>query len=484
MTSDNAPARQSGVSGKTVQDYIDETPVWSDATPLRSSPLTDMQWLIWGLAAAGKFFEGMVVFTTGVALPLMADEFALGASEKGVVAASSLFGILVGATLFGGLADRYGRKQMFIVEMVLFGIFTAVLTFSPSYLIAVAALVGIGVALGCDYPTAHLIISESIPSRIRGRMVLAAFGFQAVGGLVGTAVGFLILFENPDLGAWRWMYASTIVLAVPVIIGRFFIVQSPLWLMFHGRVAEAEAATERLLLRDPPYPREVVLHSPQTRDPHRRNLQRTILASVPWFLQDLGTYGIGIFTPTILATIIGASIAHPRNTAELIQSDILATKGAAFIDVLLIVGIVFAVLLADRVGRIRLQILGFIGCAAGLLLAALSLHVSGTVSGVLLFGGFMLFSFMTNIGPNAMTYLIAGEVFPTSVRGTGAGFAASFGKIGAVLTAFLFPILLKDIGTDLLLLILVGTSLVGALVTWRYAIETKGINLEKLGEKG
>lgn len=103
---------------------------------------------------------------------------------------------------------------------------------------------------------------------------------------------------------------------------------------------------------------------------------------------------------------------------------------------------------------------------------------------MLLFAGFMLFSFMTNIGPNAMTYLIAGEVFPTSIRGTGAGFAASFAKIGAVLTAFLFPILLKDIGTDLLLLILVATSLVGALVTWRYAIETKGISLEKIEEKG
>ncbi len=63
----------------------------------------------------------------------------------------------------------------------------------------VAALVGIGVALGCDYPTAHLIISESIPSRIRGRMVLGAFGFQAIGALVGTAVGFVILFENPDV---------------------------------------------------------------------------------------------------------------------------------------------------------------------------------------------------------------------------------------------------------------------------------------------
>ena len=161
----------------------------------------------------------------------------------------------------------------------------------------------------------------------------------------------------------------------------------------------------------------------------------------------------------------------------------MAAKGAALIDVLLIVGILFAVVLADRVGRIRLQVVGFIGCAAGLALAALSSHVGGALSGVLIFAGFMLFNFMTNAGPNAMTYLIAGEVFPTSLRASGAGFAASFAKIGAVLTAFLFPILLKDIGTDLLLLILIGTSIVGAVVTSAYAIETKGVNLERIGER-
>ena len=102
---------------------------------------------------------------------------------------------------------------------------------------------------------------------------------------------------------------------------------------------------------------------------------------------------------------------------------------------------------------------------------------------MLLFAGFMLFSFMTNMGPNAMTYLIAGEVFPIAIRGTGAGFAASFAKIGAVMTAFLFPILHKDIGTDRLLLILVVTSLLGAGVTWAYAFETKGVSLEKIDEK-
>jgi len=89
---------------------------------------------------------------------------------------------------------------------------------------------------------------------------------------------------------------------------------------------------------------------------------------------------------------------------------------------------------------------------------------------------------MTNLGPNAMTYLIAGEVFPTAIRGKGAGFAASVAKIGAVLTAFFFPLLLRSIGTKTLLYGLVGASLMGAVVTWRFRIETTGISLEKIGQ--
>lgn len=214
----------------------------------------------------------------------------------------------------------------------------------------------------------------------------------------------------------------------------------------------------------------------------KKNRRATILASVPWFLQDLGTYGIGIFTPTILAATIGMSHTDAPNLANVIHDGMLAAKGAAMIDVLLIVGIIAAIFLADKVGRIKLQIFGFIGCALGLLIAALSVHFSGTPALVLIFAGFMIFNFMTNLGPNAMTYLIAGEVFPTHSRGLGAGFAASFAKIGAVMTAFLFPILLKDIGVSLLLYILVIASLAGAWVTWRFGIETKGVNLERVGQ--
>jgi hypothetical protein len=280
-----------------------------------------------------------------------------------------------------------------------------------------------------------------------------------------------------------------------VVLARFFITQSPQWLMSKGKVAEAEKETRRLLQRTPPHPAEVDLIAvPDSEPEHERRKSKfsklfkkkyrraTILASVPWFLQDLATYGIGIFTPTILVSILGHSNSQEQNLAGVIHNDMIAAKGAAFLDLLLLVGIIFAVFLADRFGRMKLQILGFYGCAIGLLLAALSTHMApGTGQTALIFSGFMLFNFMTNLGPNAMTYLIAGEVFPTKIRGSGAGFAASFAKIGAVATAFLFPMLLSDIGTAPLLYALVGTCL-GAFVTRKFQIETMGVNLEKMDQ--
>lgn len=481
---------------KTVQEYIDETPEWADGTRVSSAPLTTMQWRIWLLATAGKFFEGWVVFVTGVALPLIVLEFQLGPAEKGMVGAATLFGILIGATALGSLGDYFGRKSMFIVEMILFTAFLILTALSPSFLLLVVCLFGIGLSLGCDYPTAHMVISESIPTRSRGRLVLGAFAFQAVGALVGTSVGYLILRIEPSLTDWRWMYASAVLPALLVVGGRFFIPQSGHWLVSKGRIQEAEDETRILLRRDPSYPKEIRLRNPhadaEAKGHHapakysdlffnKRRRRATILASVPWFLQDLGTYGIGIFAPTVLAATIGAGHPGEQSLDLVIQNGMLAAKGAALIDVLLIVGIVAAIFLADRYGRIRLQIFGFMGCALGLVVAALSIHFADPMRLFLIFAGFMIFNFMTNLGPNSMTYLLAGEVFPTHSRGMGAGFAASFAKIGAVMTAFLFPILLTEIGTGPVLYLLAGASVLGAWVTWRFRIETNGVNLERIG---
>lgn len=475
----------------SVQQYIDEVPTWRDGTPATAGAMTSMQKRIWLLASAGKFFEGMIVFMVGVALPLINDEFDLSAAQTGFVTAAPLLGIMVGATALGGLSDRWGRRQMFLAEMVLFSVFLIGVTYSLHFAMLVTCLIGVGLALGCDYPTAHIMISETMPTSIRGRGVLAAFGFQAVGALAGTLVGVIVLGNRDELSDWRWMFGVAVVPSILVVVGRLFIVQSPHWLLGAGRVVEAENELKKLLARQPQYPTAIALNrgddttSPKKQSPgvgalfHRPWRRSTILAAIPWFLQDLSTYGIGIFTPTIIAATVGTAAAAGNSTVSgVVGDDLQATEGAVLIDAFLLVGIVLAILLVNRYGRIRLQIFGFLGCATGLVIAAASTAVSGTLQVILVFVGFMLFNLMTNLGPNSMTYLLAGEVFPTALRGTGAGLAASVAKVGAVLTAFLFPILLDTWGTAIIVVFLACTSVLGAMITWIFRVDTGAMSLE------
>ena len=493
---------------RTVQAYLEQGPA---PRPGRTPPgfnLSTTQWLVWSLATAGKFFEGLIVFMGGIALPLVTRQFGLGGGETGLLTAATLFGILIGALSLGGLADRWGRKPVFVGEMLLLAValIGASLSVSPGML--VISLFLIGLALGADYPTAHLVISEAIPADIRGRLVLGAFGFQAFGALLAMLIAAQLLSLAPGPVIWRQLYLLPVLPVLLVAWGRLSLPESSHWLMSRGHTGSAEQALGRLLGRDdirldaaeqpgaagepieahgnwlfPVHQRRTVPgHNPGEHPTapgddwqllFRGRYQRaTILASVPWFLQDLSTYGIGLFTPVIIAAAFGAEDPGTTFDAQ-IHNLLLGARGTALVDVGFLIGIAIAIALADRLGRIPLQIIGFIGCSIGLLIAAAG-SAGASRNLPLIVSGFFLFQLMTNLGPNAQTYLLAGEVFPTRIRGLGAGFAAAAGKAGAVITAFCFPVLLKQIGSERLLPMLAFTSLIGAWITWLYRIETTG----------
>ena len=473
------------MAARTVQDCIEG--VLADSTePPRPGPvLSPTQWLVWSLATAGKFFEGWIVFMGGIALPLVSRQFGMNSTEQGLVTAATLLGILVGALWLGGLADRWGRKPVFIGEMALLAGALLAAAGSVNTPMLVFCLFAVGLALGADYPTAHLVISESIPAGIRGRLVLSAFSFQALGALLATASAARFLALDPSLNLWRQLYLLPVIPVLLVMWGRLFLPESSSWLLSQGRHAQAEAHLRKLLHRD-----DIVLICEQNRQAspqqgHREWLQlfrgptqrATILASVPWFLQDLSTYGIAIFTPLMIEAAFAAEDA-PRHGAAVVDHALLGAKGTALVDVGFLLGIAVAIVLADRWGRIPLQILGFIGCALGLLVATVGSRGSSPNFPLIIVGLF-LFQLMTNLGPNSQTYLLAGELFPLRLRGLGSGFAAASGKVGAVITAFLFPGLLNQFGSDHLLALLALTSLLGALITWRFRIETRGLNLEQ-----
>ena len=133
------------------------------------------------LAASGKFFEGFVVFMGGVTVPLITREFGLSAGEAGLVTSASLAGILVGTILLGGLSDYFGRKLMFIAEMIIFCLFLALLIMVGGFLSLIICLFGIGMAFSLFNGR----------SAVRGglRMLLIGAAAASVTWAVGRALG-------------------------------------------------------------------------------------------------------------------------------------------------------------------------------------------------------------------------------------------------------------------------------------------------------
>jgi MFS family permease len=388
-------------------------------------------WRLWALVSAGKFLEGLIVFMGGITLPLVQREFPL--ATPGLLTAAPLAGILIGAPLLGDLADRWGRRPVFIAEMVALALALLGAALSPSAPWLIACLLLIGLALGADYPMGHLMLSERVSGAQQGPLVLSAFGFQAVGALAGGLLGLLatdVLEPSQGLN-WRFLYLAPLLPTALLAWGRLQVSESPAW--EHRADPSDSVAGSAGDLADVRHP--------------------TLLASLPWFLQDLATYGIGIFLPLLLA---GGPAGRATGLLPM------------FVDVLFVAGIVAATLLCSRIGTIRLQVVGFCGCAVGLALAAWGARSMEGQPGVIA-AGLGLFLFMTNLGPNATTYLLAGNLFPVENRGRGAGTAAAAGKGGAVLTAFLLPSLLQRWGSAPTLVALAFTSLLGALLTWGLA---------------
>lgn len=430
-------------------------------------------WMLWILSAGLIALDGFDFFIIGVAMPFIQQDFGLSAGWVGAIATAALAGALVGSLTLGPVTDKVGRQLMLVVDIGLFIVASAAtaLAWNAWSLLVFRFFVGVGI--GADYPISVAYITENTPARLRGRMVIGAFSFQSVGALLGALVGWATIwvFQQiaPDLAvayAWRWMLGVGI--ALSLLVGGLrllFLLESPSYYLAKGKYEEASKAASELL-GQPVYLEPASHESPQL-GTNKTVLgygdlfspvyfRQTAIASIPWFLQDIATYGIGIFTPTIIAAL---AFAQGEN---LLMREMASAQGAAIVNVFLVVGFLLAVLLVDRVGRIPLQIVGFVGMAVGLCI----LSFAGTTHMALLFIGFILFNLMMNLGPNSTTFLLSGEVFPAAIRASGAGLAGGIAKAGAVLGALALPVLQESMGIAWLLRSLALICILAAIITY------------------
>ena len=206
---------------------------------------------------------------------------------------------------------------------------------------------------------------------------------------------------------------------------------------------------------------------------------RTLLVSGPWFLMDIATYGVGLFTPVILGAV------HLTSTAAgSVAGDLADAGGTAAIDLFLLFGFLAGLYVVPRFGRIRMQVVGFAGMTLGMLMLLIaSTSEGGAATHVpLVFAGFILFNLAMNAGPNATTFTLAPELFPTNVRATASGFAAATAKLGATLGIFVLPQVKAAWGVSGVLALMAAVSMLGLVATLAFAREIRevpeGLGLE------
>jgi MFS transporter, putative metabolite transport protein len=439
---------------------------------LDDSPLKGIQRWLWVLSTGGTLLDGFVLFALGVAMPLIISQFHITPSTVGLIGSALVLGAVFGAGIGGRLADRLGRKRLMLADMIIIaaGAAGSALANGPAMLFISQLIVGVGV--GIDFPVSSTYISEVSPKRDRARMMVSTIACQSIGMLLAAAITLLLL-KSGSAQSWRLFLATEGVIALLFFVLRLSATDSPHWLMTCGKFTEAARAFvhimpeekeqvfqltadhEKLAASVPKINAGIaILFSPGYR-------ARTALVAIPWFLMDIATYGVGLFTPVILG-----AIAISGRTPGLVTHDLAVARGSGVIDLFLLFGFLLGIWMVPRFGRVRMQIIGFAGMTVGMLLLMAAVGVSNSsLHTPLVFAGFILFNLLMNAGPNSTTFTLAPIVFPTQLRGTAAGFAASVAKLGATFGVFLLPIVKGKFGVPSVLGIVSAVSLLGLVVT-------------------
>ncbi len=434
---------------------------------LDNSRITTAYIAIMLLASMGLFIDGFDLNEISTVNELILKNlFAETQLEYLLINVSSFIGMGIGAVALGLVSDRYGRNLVFALDLVFFAVFGILAGLATNWyeLFAFRFLLGIGI--GGDYPVSSTILSEFSPRMKRGKVLMLMVGFYWIGILVSNGISYALI-SSLGLLYWRYLFVISGLVAVPIILLRFRIPESPRWLKAHGRPEEAMESIERIAGAQ-----GTGSESTETgaRPVRRISLFFSIFFVLSaWFLFDLASYPVGFYFPNAVFVLLGFSGRY-----SLVVALLKISVFGALISVGAIIGYIIAILIIDRIGRRPLTIAGFLAMTV-LLLVFTVFRLTGTP--VVIF--YFLFVMMEQwIG--AVTLFYPTEIFRTDIRSTMQGIATMVSRIGAIAGIFLFPLF----QTYQAFFVAFLACLAGLLISVALAPETVGRTIEAAsGEK-
>lgn len=490
---------------------------------------------LYAICGVGFFLDSYDLFIINLVTPIWTYEYWGGLKGpghkptpvyplllRGAVNAAANIGNIIGQLSFGFLGDVFGRKFVYGKELIIMIIGVILVISTPNhlghhirdkfwYIFGFRVLMGIGI--GGDYPMSASIVAERSSLRNRGRMLGWIFSNQGWGTLAGSIVTLILLgcfskalkaghYGQLD-AVWRLQIGVAIVPALVTLWYRLRMPESNKFLQsnelstFKASQIDDSSSTVASMDKGPiekthglddhanrhasiveahvaPPSRDVQMKAFFTYFSQWRHLKTLIGTASTWFLVDVAFYGLNL-NQSVLLTAIG--FAKGKTEYDTLLKNAygnLIIAAAGYVP-----GYFLTIYFIEILGRRWIQIQGFCVCALMFAIIAGDYKHLGTAGKFVCFTIAQLFF---NFGPNATTFIVPGEVFPSRVRGFAHGVSAATGKLGAILSGVLFNYLSdpKKLGVANVLWIFFACNAAGAIVTWFTIPETKGVDADAL----
>lgn len=436
---------------------------------LEKLPVGSFHYKLLLVTGLGWLFDSMDTGLISFVLPVLAKEWGLTPAQMGWIGSIGLIGMALGAVISGTVADKLGRKKVFTITVLLYSLATGMCALSWSYesLLFFRFLVGFG--LGGELPVAATLMSEYAPAKLRGRFIVLLESFWGIGWLVAACISYILI---PKFG-WQIAFVIGTLPALYVFIIRLHMPESVRYLLSSNKLEEAKAVIlkleEKLGVESAPFEGEL---SPAELGNNKTSkvgfaalwskdyAKRTVMLWLAWFGIVYSYYGIFMWLPSIV-----------------FQQGFAVVKTFEYVLIMTVAqlpGYYCAAWLVDVIGR-KYTLSLF------LLMSGIASYFFGnaeTATTLLVWGATMSFF---NLGAWGVIYTYTPEMYPTSMRALGSGWAAGFGRIGGMIAPALVGVMIaRGLGIGNVFVMFAAVLIAVSIIVVTMGVESRQKQLEDI----
>jgi len=387
-----------------------------------------------GIAGLGWMFDAMDVGILSFVIAALAVDWSLTPEQMGWIGSVNSIGMAVGAFVFGIFADRVGRKKIFIITLVMFSVASGLSALATSLAIFMVFRFFVGMGLGGELPVASTLVAESVEAKERGRVVVLLESFWAAGWLIAALISYFII---PDYG-WR---VALIITALPAFYAIYLRINLPDSPQFTAKRVRDRTITQNI---------KAVWS--------KAYVKPTLMLWILWFTVVFSYYGMFLWLPSVM-------VMKGFTLIKSFQYVLIMTFAQ-------LPGYFTAAWLIEKIGRKFVLVTYLLGTAA----SAFVFGNADTTMLLIVSGAFLSFF---NLGAWGALYAYTPEQYPTVIRATGAGMAASIGRVGGILGPLLVGSLVAS-GYDIgwIFTVFCVAIVIGVIAVVFLGKETKQLELE------